>query len=79
MKDFIQAIGMHIFGNIEQEQIKRAEICGGCPDKEFGGFPLIVKSKIIDVEGFKCGLCNCPLATKIFAKDQKNICDKWKI
>lgn len=79
MKDFINAIGMHVFGNIGPEQVRRADICGGCDKKTFGGFPLIIESKMKDVNGFKCSECNCPLATKIFAQDEKNICDKWKM
>lgn len=79
MIDFLQALRQHFTEDIGEEEKRRAEICGACPDKEVKNYPLISNSKMVEVSGFACtGHCKCPLATKIFAKEEKNICPKWK-
>lgn len=78
MIDFIQALGQHIKGKIGEEEKRRAAICSSCPLKELRGYAEILDSKMIEINGYVCTLCDCPLATKIFAKDKKNICLEWR-
>lgn len=77
MKDFFQAVTQHIKGAIDEEEIRRAEICNTCELKERRDYVDFLHSKIVEINGFVCTKCECPLATKIFAKDKKNICSKW--
>lgn len=78
MIDFIQALGQHVRGKIGIEEKRRATICSNCPLKELRGYAEILNSKMIEINGYVCTECDCPLATKIFAKEEKNICLKWR-
>jgi hypothetical protein len=80
MLDFLQALKAHAGGDISTEEIRRSAICQECPEKEQRFYAEFLDSKIVELNGFVCTrcACPCPLATKIFAKDKKNICPKWK-
>lgn len=78
MIDFLQAIVQHSKNKHTELSTERAEVCKGCEFKKEGLIPIFLNSKIEEINGFECEKCGCPLATKIFAKDKKNICDKWK-
>lgn len=78
MKDFLQALTQHIKGEAGKEEKRRAAICAKCPLKEVRLYAEILNSKMQEINGFVCLECGCPLATKIFAKEQDNICLKWK-
>jgi len=77
MIDFFQAITQHVKGKITEEAIQRANVCADCPLKEKRSYSDFLNSQIVEINGFVCSKCDCPLATKIFAKDKKHICDKW--
>jgi len=78
MIDFLQALKQHISGEIGAEEQRRSSICRECPLKEIRSYARILHSKMEDVNGYVCTVCDCPLATKIFAKEPDNICPKWK-
>lgn len=78
MLDFLQALKQHFTEDIGEEEKRRAEICGSCPSKEVRAYAQILDSKMVELNGYVCTECSCPLATKIFAKEDKNICPKWK-
>ena len=78
MKDFYQAIKSHVLDKQGSEEIRRAEICAGCPLKEKKIYAQILKSKMEEINGYVCTECGCPIATKIFAKEPENICKEWK-
>lgn len=77
MIDFLQAVTKHIKGTISGEDKRRANICAKCPEKEKRNYADFLDSKITEVNGYVCTRCDCPLATKIFAKNENNICPKW--
>lgn len=77
MVDFIQALSQHITGTVTKEAKRRVDICAECPLKELRDYARIFNSKMEDVNGYVCTLCDCPLATKIFAKKPDNICPEW--
>jgi hypothetical protein len=77
MLDFLQSVTSHIKGTISSEEKRRAEICGKCPEKEKRNYADFLDSKIVELNGYVCTRCDCPLATKIFAKNEKNKCVKW--
>ena len=78
MLDFIQALAKHYTETPGPIQIERAAECAACSLKELRDYATFLDSKIEKVNGYVCTKCDCPLATKIFAKDKKNICPKWK-
>ena len=77
MKDFINALLKHSKDEHTNESFSRASICSRCEFKKEAVYATFLNSEIKEINGFVCGLCDCPLATKIFAQDEKNICDKW--
>jgi len=77
MKDFLNAIASHIKNKHTPESESRATICGGCPNKEKRFYSEIFKSKMKNIKGYVCIDCDCPISTKIFAKQKENICKKW--
>jgi len=78
MLDFLQALKRHMKNELDEDAKRRADICAGCPSKVEAKYSEILNSKMVEVNGFVCGECRCPIATKIFAKEEKNICPKWK-
>lgn len=78
MLDFLQAVKQHIRGEAGPEEERRADICAKCPLKEVKLYAHIFDSKMEEINGYVCVECGCPIATKIFAKDEKNICHKWR-
>ncbi len=81
MIDFINALTKSINGKHTQESRRRAEICAECPLKEKRFYADFVNAEIIEVQGYVCIGSNCevacPIATKVFATETKNICVKW--
>lgn len=80
MLDFLQALGRCASGQFGKEEKRRANICAVCTEKEKRGYAEILNAKMVEVQGYVCtGHCEgCPIATKVFAKENKNICPKWK-
>lgn len=77
MIDFIKALTKSLKSKHTEESRRRSEICATCPLKEKRFYADFVKAEIIDVEGYVCTLCACPIATKVFATEKENICRKW--
>lgn len=77
MIDFINALTKSIKGKHTDESLRRATICAECPEKTKKFYADFVNAEIIDVQGFVCNRCDCPIATKVFAEETKNICEKW--
>ena len=77
MIDFINALAKSLKGEHTPESLRRAKICAECPLKEKRFYADFVNAEIKDVEGFVCSLCACPISTKVFATEPKNICTEW--
>lgn len=77
MIDFINALTQNIKGNHTEESRRRSEICAKCPLKEKRFYASFVSASIKEIEGYVCTLCDCPLSTKVFAEEPKNICSEW--
>jgi len=64
------------FTNVtEPEHRKRAEICSTCDAKEYSKFMVFQDDDLKEIEGFVCGVCKCPLSSKIRSTDK---CPKGK-
>ena len=79
MKDFLQAVIKHSSDSHTDESKRRAKICENCNDKSKAVYGQFVNSQIKEINGYVCKRCKCPIATKIFAAEPKNICVKWKL
>ena len=77
MVDFIKALLKHSTDSHTDESKRRAKICEGCDEKRKSIYSKFVNSEIKEINGFVCNRCECPIATKIFATENKNICNKW--
>jgi len=77
MIDFFNALTKSLKGNHTEESLRRSEICANCTLKEKRFYADFVKAEIKEVQGFVCTECRCPIATKIFATEPENICEKW--
>jgi hypothetical protein len=75
--DFIQALAKSLKQEHTPESKRRAEICAKCPLKEKRFYADFIDAEIKEVQGFVCTLCDCPIATKVFAIEPKNICTEW--
>lgn len=75
--DFFQALKKNIKQEHTEESLRRSEICASCPEKSKALYSEFVKAEIKEVQGYVCDRCSCPIATKVFAKEEKNICAKW--
>ena len=79
MIDFIQALKKNLKQEHTEESLRRSEICALCPEKRKAFYADFVEAEIKEVQGYVCTRCvpNCPIATKVFATENKNICEKW--
>jgi hypothetical protein len=77
MIDFINALTKSLASKHTDETLRRSNICAGCPEKSKKFYAKFVNAQIIEVEGYVCDRCACPIATKVFAKEKNNICNKW--
>ena len=65
-------------GAVTEEEKRRAEICRGCDKAVLGTFEKFMPdASLKEVQGLKCGVCNCPLSTKIRSKNEKCPLNKW--
>jgi len=80
-KDLIQAIAKNAKKDFGTEEKRRAEICAGCDKMKDAFYSDFFNAIIKEVKGKVCTNCSgvpCPISNKIFAKEEENICDKWK-
>lgn len=58
--------------------VERAKHCNDCEHKVFSKtISSFVKDELIEVSGFICGKCSCPLSAKIRSKNEKCPIKKW--
>lgn len=77
MVDFIQALSKSLKQEHTNESRRRSEICAKCPLKEQRFYSDFINAEIKEIQGFVCILCDCPIASKVFAAEPKNICTEW--
>ena len=63
-----------IKGTTTEEHKYRASICKGCSEAKEIKILTLIKDELKDVRGLGCGLCGCPLVSKIRSTDK---CYKW--
>jgi hypothetical protein len=55
--------------------LKRAKICEKCPEAKQGKLLSVVKDDVMEIDGYYCNLCKCPLSAKV--RQDVEICPKW--
>jgi hypothetical protein len=80
MIDFIKAVLKATTKEITPLAKERLSTCLDCEEKIESFFSTFVDFKIVESEskGWGCRKCDCPFATKIYATEKENICEKWK-
>ena len=78
MIDFIKAVLKATTKEITPLATERLSTCLDCEEKKESVFSTFVDFKIVESKGWGCRKCNCPFATKIYATEEENICEKWK-
>jgi hypothetical protein len=57
---------------------ERAKICSECPDITKGSYEILLPdNQIKEIQGFRCGVCLCPLSTATRSKDYECPKKKW--
>lgn len=65
-------------GNTTKEHKRRSDICDKCKLKEYKTILDFINDELVNIKGFRCGVCKCPLAALIRSEDT---CEKgyWDI
>lgn len=79
MIDFINSLTKSIKGQHTPESLRRAKICAECPLKEKRFYADFLNAEIIEVQGYACTVCGCPIASVIHTNNPDIICDKWSV
>lgn len=56
---------------------KRAEICMKCNECKDGKLLALIKDDLKEIQGHYCGLCYCPISTKIRSELETCPKDLW--
>lgn len=61
-----------------EEAKRRASICQECPHAVVGTYEKFMPDNSLkEIQGLKCDVCECPLSTKLRAKDAHCPLGKW--
>ena len=63
---------------IEQMARSRAIKCAKCEHAVTGWIAVMIEDSIEDIEGLKCGKCDCPLSALLRSPDSKCKLNKWQ-
>jgi len=69
-----------IFKSEVTEQLKkeRAKHCIDCKHKKFSKtLKAFIKDDVVEVEGFRCNKCKCPLSAKLLSKNENCPLKLW--
>lgn len=78
--NILEGWGRYITGQIPQYAIDRAKVCGTCDHIQESTFEMILKDNTLkEVEGQVCGVCSCPIITKVRARHSECPLNKWRI
>ena len=58
------------------EHKRRAIICESCPSRKYKKYLDFIDDDLIEVRGFVCGECGCPLIRKVRSEDNCQL-KKW--
>ena len=69
----------YVFPKKEVETLAkvRAKICAKCTEAKEGNYEILKDGELKEIQGMMCGLCKCPLSTKLRSEQEKCPIDKW--
>lgn len=57
--------------NETNESVKaKAKFCEVCPERKHGKLLMFMSDILKEIEGHYCGICKCPLSTKLRSDDK---------
>jgi hypothetical protein len=63
-KHVLKGWWVYLFSTLPETAKAKAKICQACDKKEFGTYEEFLPDySIKEVQGYKCGICKCPLST----------------
>ncbi len=78
LKDILNGWENYFTGKVSDKAIERAEICAECENIEKGVFEVLMPDYAIkEIQGYKCGVCECPISTAVRSEDYKCPLGKW--
>lgn len=68
----------YIKGELTDDEMERAKKCAVCPHAVVGVYEKFMPDNSLkEIEGLKCGKCDCPLSTKIRSANEYCPIGKW--
>lgn len=61
----------------EQLAKERAVICSDCLSLSKSLITAFINDHIKEIQGYKCGICECPLSAKVRSKEENCPLNKW--
>ncbi len=62
----------------EMVAVSRGSYCIDCKEAKFSKtVKAFVKDELKEIEGFVCGVCNCPLSAKLRSENEQCPLKKW--
>jgi len=56
---------------------QRAEHCLKCDELKKGGLLSMVKDDFVEIQGYYCNICKCPLSAKLRSTNEQCPINKW--
>ena len=56
---------------------QRALHCLKCDELKKGGILSMLKDSFVEIQGYKCGICQCPLSAKLRSINETCPINKW--
>lgn len=70
--------GQYFKGTVSALEKERATVCEQCPEATVGTYEKFMPDKSLkEIQGLKCGVCKCPLSTKLRTKNENCPLGKW--
>ena len=70
--------GNYFKGNTTALEKERAKVCEQCKEAKVGTYEKFMPDNLLkEIQGLKCGICKCPLSTKLRSKQENCPLGKW--
>lgn len=76
--NIVEGWGNYFKGQVSALENERAKECEQCAEAVIGTYEKFMKDNSLkQVQGLKCGVCKCPLSTKLRSKNEACPLGKW--
>lgn len=62
---------------VEKIATQRAEVCAQCPHAKFEMFVDVIEFRAVEMHGYVCGECKCPITKAVRSMDYSCPINKW--